>query len=308
MKIPISVLSLSIIFVGFAVKSYAAAETLADARRDFHTKLLRELSVGEPAVTPPRATGLKLVTYRAPVGNLAAYIGPLPKDGQRHPAIIWIAGGFSNSIGEIAWTPAPPANDQSASGFRATGIVTMYPSMRGGNNNPGNLEVCGGEVDDVLAAAAYLAKQPFVDPTRIYLGGHSAGGTLAMLVAEMPNPFRAVFALGPVDDIAGYGTDVLPFDPQNAIEGRVRSPMLWLQGIQTPTFIFEGERGQSNIGPMRKMARLTQNEHVHFMGVAGCDHFSLIFPFVRELAQKITQDTGDTCNIVIDATALAQKN
>ena len=65
----------------------------------------------------------------------------------------------------------------------------MFPSLRGGNDNPGNKEGFLGEVDDVLAAADFLSKQEFVDPNRIYLGGHSTGGTLVLLVAACSNKF-----------------------------------------------------------------------------------------------------------------------
>ncbi len=34
----------------------------------------------------------------------------------------------------------------------------MYPSLRGGNKNPGYIETFLGEVDDVIAAARYLAQ------------------------------------------------------------------------------------------------------------------------------------------------------
>ena len=40
----------------------------------------------------------------------------------------------------------------------------MFPSLRGGNDNPGAKEGFLGEVDDVIAAADFLAKQPYVDP------------------------------------------------------------------------------------------------------------------------------------------------
>ena len=64
----------------------------------------------------------------------------------------------------------------------------------------------------MLAAADYLARQDYVDPKRIYLGGHSTGGTLVMLVAESTDRFRAVFSFGPADDVRGYGPSYLPFD------------------------------------------------------------------------------------------------
>src|SRR5436305_14755455 len=106
----------------------------------------------------------------------------------------------------------------------------MFPSLRGGNDNPGQKEGFLGEVDDVLAARDFLEKQPYVDPKRIYLGGHSTGGTLALLVAECSDRFRAVFAFGPIDDVAGYGRNsvFLPFDLSDPREINVRSPIYWL--------------------------------------------------------------------------------
>jgi dipeptidyl aminopeptidase/acylaminoacyl peptidase len=85
----------------------------------------------------------------------------------------------------------------------------MYPSLRGGNNNPKYIEDGYGEMDDVIAAARYLASLPYVDLGRIYLGGHSTGGTLAMLSVESTTLFRAVFAFGPVGSYNAYGADKL---------------------------------------------------------------------------------------------------
>ncbi|HWH68599.1 MAG TPA: prolyl oligopeptidase family serine peptidase [Candidatus Sulfotelmatobacter sp.] len=158
-------------------------------------------------------------------------------DGRKHPAILWIFGGFGNSIGEIAWLPSPPENDQSASAFRRAGLIMMYPSLRGGNDNPGAVEGFYGEVHDIIAAADYLAKQDCVDPDRIYLGGHSTGGTLALLVAESTDRFRAVFSFGPVCNVAGYGAENLPFNLRDRQEVELRTPALWLHAIPRPTFV-----------------------------------------------------------------------
>lgn len=176
---------------------------------------------------PPRAL-FRVEKYRSPAGDLAAYVSPSPGDGQKHSAMIWVFGGFDNSIGETAWEPASPDNDQSASAFREAGMVMMYPSFRGGNMNPGNIEAFYGEVDDLLAAAEHLAKKDYVDPNRIYLGGHSTGGTLVMLAAAATDRFRAVFAFGPVDNVYGYGDDVLPFDSLDYQELILRSPIQWV--------------------------------------------------------------------------------
>src|SRR6266571_5866158 len=213
--------------------------SLRDARRDFATQLVRKQKIDEPVPDPPPRF-FRVVKYDSPVGKLAAYLSPSPQEGKKHPALIWLFGGFSNSIGETAWEQGPPENDQSASAFREAGIVMMYPSLRGGNNNPGFIEGFYGEVDDVLGASDYLAKLDYVDPKRIYLGGHSTGGTLALLVAESTDRFRAVFSFGPVEDASGYGSKYLPFDISNRQEVDLRTPIKWLQAIRNPTFIFEG--------------------------------------------------------------------
>ncbi|HWB60956.1 MAG TPA: prolyl oligopeptidase family serine peptidase, partial [Chthoniobacteraceae bacterium] len=268
-----------------------ATQTLPQARAGFVTKLIRKDSDGEPAPEPPEGV-LQLVNYRGPLGGMPAYVTPRPAGGGRHPAIIWITGGFSNSISPVQWKPAPATNDQSARAFREAGIVTMYPSMRGGNDSPGFMENFYGEVDDVLAAVDYLAKLDYVDPARIYLGGHSTGGTVAMLVAESSDRFRAVFAFGPIDDVRHYDPKELGFDLSDPRESDLRSPVKWLQGIRTPVFALEGTDKPSNIGPLKTMAGASRNPLAHFIPVRGATHFTILAPVTSIIAQKILLDNG----------------
>lgn len=270
-----------------------AAPPILEAREGFATKLLRQMRVGEAAETPPAGSSLKLVQYPAPLGLNAAYVSAAPADSKKQPAIIWLTGGFSNSISSIAWTRGPKSNDQSASGFRDSGIVMMYPSLRGGNNNPGYIETFYGEIDDVLAAAKYLASLDYVNPARIYLGGHSTGGTLALLVAAAAGDrFRAVFALGPVEDVVGYGPDVLPFDLKNPNEGKLREPQRWLADIRCPTTIFEGTKSPSNIGSLRALEKRSTNPLLQFIPMTGESHFSVIAPLVSEIGRNIVVDAN----------------
>lgn len=273
----------------------APPATLPEARKGFESKLARQGGAKEPVPDPP-ARVFRKVKYDAPPGKLAAYLTPDPMDGKKHPAIVWITGGDCNSIDDGCWTEGPPNNDQSASAFRKAGLVMMFPSLRGGNDNPGTKEGFLGEVDDVLAAGEFLAKQEYVDPRRIYLGGHSTGGTLVLLVAECSNRFRAVFSFGPVDDVAGYGPQFLPFDTRNHREIELRSPGRWLQGIKSPVFVFEGT-AQGNLESLQAMAKASTNPKVHFYPVRGADHFSVLARTTRLIAQKIEADTGDQCNI-----------
>jgi len=273
--------------------------SLSQARQGFQTRLLRQDADAQPAPEPP-AEQMRLVRYDSPAGKLAAYVSIAPNDNQKRPAIVWVFGGFGNDIGETAWEPGPPDNDQSASAFWKAGVVTMYPSLRGGNGNPGFKEAFYGEVDDVLAAAAYLASQPGVDPKRVYLGGHSTGGTLALLVAETlaaEDRFRAVFAFGPIDDVGGYGPEYLPFDTSDARELELRAPIRWLDSIKTPTFVFEGAGPDGNLPALRALEAGTKNPNVRFRPVPGADHFNLLGPMTQVIAGKILRDTGEQSNI-----------
>jgi dipeptidyl aminopeptidase/acylaminoacyl peptidase len=268
-----------------------ATSALVSARKGFQTHLLRHESSGDAPDEPPPGV-LNLVSYPGPLGAMAAYVSPPPGDGRRHPAIIWLVGGPSNSISSLAWTPGPPENDQSATAFRDFGILMMYPSLRGGNNNQGYHERFCGEVDDVVAAAKFLARLNYIDPHRIYLGGHSTGGTLALLIAESSDQFRAVYALGPVGDMSGYGQDRVPFDISDVRECQLRSPKLWLDSIHVPTFVFEGTEPPCNIGSLREMAELNRNALVKFTPVPGGTHFTIIAPLVREIASLIQKDAA----------------
>lgn len=265
-----------------------APARLPEARRGFQTRIVRR-DPGTPALPPP-AEMASLVYYDSPVGKLAAYLTHAPNDGQRRPAIVWISGGDCNTIDAGFFSPAPPQNDQTASAFRNAGIVTLYASLRGGNQNPGEREGFFGEVDDVLAAADFLAQQPTVDPARLYLGGHSTGGTLALLVAASTDRFRAVFSFGPADDVGGYGEEYCPFDLANSREIELRSPVRWLHSIGCPTFIIEGVGG--NHDALSTLSRRSTNPLVRAVAVKGADHFSVLQPVSTLLARKIVQDTG----------------
>ena len=264
-----------------------AQRTLAQARQSFQTKLVPGQDDKTPAEVAPAAQ-MQTVKYAAAGGQYTAYLSNDPRDGKKHPAIVWITGGDSSSIGDV-WSPQNPANDQSAAQFRAQGVIMMFPSLRGGNANAGAKEGFLGEADDVLRAADFLAQQPFVDPQQIYLGGHSTGGTLALLVAEQSSRFRAIFAFGAVDDVAGYGADsgYLPFDISDAREVEIRSPIHWLNGVKSPTYLLEGTEGNSNIASLRAMRAATRNPNLHFLEVTGRDHFSALAPANAYLARAV---------------------
>jgi dipeptidyl aminopeptidase/acylaminoacyl peptidase len=268
--------------------------SLAQARRGFKTVLARRSTPEKAPPTPPVGV-MQLVKYESPAGKLSAYLTPDPKDGKKHPAIIWITGGDCNSIDPI-WGDRPENNDQAATAYRKAGIVMMFPSLRGGNDNPGVKEGFFGEADDILAAADYLSKQSFVDPKRIYLGGHSTGGTMVLLVSEYSDRFRAVFSFGPVADPMGYGPIYNPYTLANPKERFLRAPIRWLHSIKSPTFVIEGTI-DGNLAALESMARASKNPQVRFFPVKRANHFNILAPLNRLIAAKLLLDTGPTCNL-----------
>jgi dipeptidyl aminopeptidase/acylaminoacyl peptidase len=266
--------------------STESQKTLLEARTGFVTKLVKTGdSYGAPDV--PTGKEFELIRYKSPAGQLAAYLTPDPGDAKKHPAIVWITGGDNNSIGDV-WSPEPRSNDQSASPFRKAGIVMMFPSQRGGNDNPGRREGFLGEVDDILAATDHLAALPYVDPEQIYLGGHSTGGTMVMLVGECSDRYQAIFSLGPVAVAAHYGGEFVYCDPNDENELKLRSPLIWMHCVKTPMYVFEGAR-EGNWDAAQMMADRNTNPKIQFFKVPGHDHFSVITPLAEKLAEKIVQ-------------------
>ena len=265
----------------------APTQSLAEARSGFRTELSEERSVGRPLEVPPPEL-FSLVDYDAPSGPTQAYLSRTPPraDGERLPAIVWITGGFPTARGgSYVWRPGPPDNEQSASVYRDEGIVMLFPTVRGTADNPGAQEMFLGEVDDVIAAARFVQSLEHVDPDRVYLGGHSTGATLALLVAESTDLFRAVFAFGPAARFDDYGDRGWPFDMNRPGESRLRSPLYFLGGIQSPTLVVEGSRG--NVEDLELLRETNQNPRVGFVLLEGEDHFTPLAPVNQMLARRI---------------------
>ncbi|MFZ6779539.1 alpha/beta hydrolase family protein [Undibacterium sp. Ji83W] len=267
-------------------------------RKQFKTQVSYEGDDRSPAGNSPDNV-FQSVRYQSAVGPLVAMLTSDPKDGKKHPAIIWITGGDSNSIdGKTLSMAKPRSNDQSAAAYRKVGIVMMFPTLRGGNDNPGKHEAHFGEIDDVLAAADYLAQQPWVDPARIYLGGHSTGGTLVLMTAEASKRFRAVFSFGPVANLRSYGR-LMPvnFDKMSDMDQWLRAPYYWLPSVQSPLFIIEGVDG--NIDSLELMRSKSRNPFIKFLPVSGATHFTILAPGNDLIARKILLDDGPVSNIRI---------
>jgi acetyl esterase/lipase len=260
-----------------------------------------------PAEQPP-AEIFEKITYPSAVGPLVAYLTPDPKDGKKHPAMVWAHGGFGG-IGSYLWEPALKSNDQSARVFREKSIVLMCPSWRAENENPGRFELFYGELNDYLAAIEHVKKLPYVDPDRVYIAGHSTGGTMVLLASVASGSFRAAFSLGGMtdgiqvmQDGVGYGNT--PYPPFSTIDHRLRSPLRYTAFITKPTFYFEGGESVYHEGADRmKVVAATKKVPFEAFRLPG-NHFDILHPMTTLVAEKILADTGAKCNISFTETEI----
>ncbi|MDB6005980.1 MAG: hypothetical protein JWR15_2967 [Prosthecobacter sp.] len=238
-------------------------------------------------VEQPDGKNFLAIRYHSPAGDLSAYLTPDPKDGKKHPAIVW-AHSFSGGIGSSFWQPTEDGYNLTARAFREKGIVMMCPSWRGENENPGRIELLYGEVDDFLAAIEHLKKLPYVDPERIYIGGHNIGGTLTLLTASATDQFCAAFSVGGMLTLKQSKDEQLPFRADSERDFQLRSPLRYAGFIRRPVFYFEADVhfDKSSTQQMQRRA----SPHFQAFHLEGT-HFDILHTVTQLIAEKIAADS-----------------
>ena len=214
----------------------AATEDHAVARKNFQTKLIKKGPAPQDFVTPVAPDDVDEVEFTSGALTLRAWITAHPGEMRvRKPAVLFLHGGFA--FDESDWDAAEP--------FAKAGFVVMVPQLRGENGQPGDYSMFFDEVDDVLAAAKFLAQQPHVDPNRIYVAGHSVGGTLAMLAAMSSPMFKGCASFSGSPDqpkwADGQPAEFVPFDPEDTEEFRLRSPLAFPGSFKCPARLYYGD-------------------------------------------------------------------
>lgn len=116
-----------------------------------------------------------------------------PKGDGPHPVLIWNHGGYA---GLDDWN--------KADGFCAlaarSGWVLAESSYRGEDGSDGRIEICQGEVDDVLAMLEVVRGQEYVDRQRVAMVGVSHGGCITARAVQRGAPVQVgVDIAGPSD-------------------------------------------------------------------------------------------------------------
>lgn len=246
-------------------------QSYTQARMTFRTHLLRTgPSPQESAPLPAPPPGAKEVRVQSGALALKAWVSPPPTGGGKLPAVLFLHGGFA--FGPDDWEQAQP--------FRDAGFVVMTPALRGENGQPGSYTMFYDEVDDVLAAAETLAALPYVDASRIFVAGHSAGGTLALLAAMASDRFKAAASFSGSPDQVTFieGQESLaPFDRSDPREFQMRSPLAFPRSFKCPVRMYYGDQERFFDASTRRLAELVAAAGVdaEAISVPG-DHFSSV--------------------------------
>jgi dienelactone hydrolase len=214
-------------------------EDYAEARSRFRTKLLRQGPAPQAwaPVNPPAE--VTEIDYSSGELRLKAWVNRPADESRQYPAVLYLHGG--NAFSRGAWDDAKP--------YRDAGFVVMTPILRAENGQPGAWSYFYDEVDDVLAAAEYLSKQPYIDASHLFLAGHSNGGTLTLLAAMASRRFRAAASFDGAPYKPEFFTRLkfMPYDTSDPRESRLRSPMAYASSFKCPVRVYIAQKGKDSV-------------------------------------------------------------
>ncbi|WFS23482.1 alpha/beta hydrolase family protein [Rhizobium rhododendri] len=242
-------------------------------RRKFRTNLLVKGPAPDKYEALVAPEGANQIFYRSGYGGeleLVAWVSRFERTRTPRPAVLFLHGG--NAIGQGHWQLMKPYID--------AGYVVMIPSMRGENGQKGNFSGFYDEVDDVLAASDRLRHMPGVDPHRMFLAGHSIGGTLAMLTAMSTRRFRAAAPIsGNPDSFAffnRYPQDIR-FDDKDPREFQMRSPVCYAHSFKCPMKVMHGSEEVHFVTRVGVLSKRAREAHVNMdVDVIPGGHFSAL--------------------------------
>jgi dipeptidyl aminopeptidase/acylaminoacyl peptidase len=206
------------------------------ARMSFHTHLLKLGPAPDDggSLTPPG--GAQLLQYQSGGLSLAAWRS-VPSKNERHkrPAMLFLHGG--NALGEGHWDLVRP--------YLRVGYVVMMPAFRAENGQAGAFSGFYDETGDVVAAARALAIQPDVDPSRIFVAGHSIGGTLTLLAVLSSSMFRGASSFSGNPSAFAFFEhfpEDIRFDAGDIREFEMRSAVCYATSFKCPVLMLHGAR------------------------------------------------------------------
>lgn len=222
-----------------------------------------------PATLPPKPMPCVFI---APAG-VPPFIGNgfgKNLDRQRHPEHLpYVHAGFA----VVAYDVDGEVADRDNSTYADVGkAATAFKNADAG-------------VVNARHAIDYVLKMvPAIDPSRLYVAGHSSAGRIALLVAEREPRIAACIAYAPVTDPERRSAEIAP-DAVRYLESEVpgfreflreSSPLRNVDRLRCPVFLFHSEQdhripiaeSQAFVDALRKT-----NSRVTFVRATDGDHF-----------------------------------
>jgi formylglycine-generating enzyme required for sulfatase activity len=257
----------------------AREEDYAQARSQFQTRLIRKGPSPQEQPMPAPPEGVSVVEYTSGNLHLKGWINRPSDEARKHPAVLYLHGGFALGAGD--W--------EQSKAYREAGFVVMTPMFRGENGQPGSFSYFYDEVDDVRAAAEYLTKQSYIDSKRVFLAGHSIGGTMTLLASMASKHFRAAASFDGFPYWAVFADDwALPFDKSDPREINLRSPLPYTSSLKCPLRLYYHDAERDLLGDYltfmnRRMVAMAKNRglDVDAVAVAG-DHMTHVAAAMRQ--------------------------
>ena len=196
---------------------------------------------------------IRRTTCKAPDGlTIESFVMYPPgyKRGRRYPLAVNVHGGpHSYHPGSRALT--------ELHALTARGYVVLLPNPRG-STSYGNAfsemvvaDWAGGDYGDILAATDALVAGGVADPERLYIGGYSYGGYMAIWAVAHTDRFRAALVGAPVANlVSSFGTGDIPgldihelggLPHENMAFYIERSPTTHLANCKTPVLLIHHE-------------------------------------------------------------------
>ncbi|HEY0863849.1 MAG TPA: S9 family peptidase [Lacunisphaera sp.] len=173
---------------------------------------------------------------------------------KKYPLLVQIHGGPT-----AMWGPGEQSMWHEFQFYAARGYVVMFANPRGSGGygkdfQRANFKDWGvGPASDVLAAASFIAKEPYVDANRQVLTGGSYGGYLTTWIVGHDHRFKAAVTQRGVYDLAtfyGEGNAWFlvplywggyPWQPEVRALLNFDSPLTYVDNIKTPLLIQHGD-------------------------------------------------------------------
>lgn len=173
---------------------------------------------------------------------------------KKYPVLMYVYGGPGSQTVKDQWGGTRYLWHQMLAqrGYVVVSVDNRGTGARGRAFRTATYQDLGAvEAADQIAAAQWLARQPYVDPARLGIWGWSYGGYMSSFALTRPeSPFRAGIAVAPVTDWRLYDaiyTERFMRTPQENPEGYARSAPVNFAGDLRGRFLLVHGTGDDNV-------------------------------------------------------------